>query len=46
MDDDKYIPVNTPDWRALLNTGIQAVQQQKPGLALQNLKQAYHLAPC
>ena len=45
MDDDKDIPVSTPDWKALLDAGIQAVQQKKPDQALQHLEQAYHLAP-
>ena len=45
MDDDRDIPVSTPDWKALLDAGIQAVQQKKPDQALQHLEQAYHLAP-
>lgn len=45
MYDDKDILLNKPDWKTLLDVGIQAVQQQKPDQALFNLEQAYQLAP-
>jgi tetratricopeptide (TPR) repeat protein len=45
MYDDKDVRLNTPIWKTLLDAGIQAVQQQKPGQALHNLEQAYQLAP-
>jgi tetratricopeptide (TPR) repeat protein len=45
FDDNKDIPVSTPDWKALLDAGIRAMRQQKPDQALWNLERAYQLAP-
>jgi tetratricopeptide (TPR) repeat protein len=37
--------MNTPEWKTLLDAGILAVQQQSPISALQNLNEAFSLAP-
>jgi len=37
--------MNTTNWKTLLDTGIQAVQQQNPTRALRHLDEAYSLAP-
>jgi tetratricopeptide (TPR) repeat protein len=37
--------MNMPDWKSLLEAGIQAVQQQNPTRALQNLNEAFSMAP-